>query len=326
MQMKTNDDFSKYKIMPMAPPWADLTIDSELMQKILEASRRLSRLDGFVSRLPNREIYINAIAYREANASCTIDGLKKTNRIVNKYWKILLSESINACNGKRLTEETLRKIYSELRNSLDDRHPGNEDIDSKKTTFLTHFMDNDYEVPKDPLFRMSILQYQFEASHPFRSGDGRAGRLVTILYLIQEGLLSQPCLCLSGCYVQHPDTYSEAMKSVIVTRNWKQWIMHNMESICCASEYTMGFINRIQEIMSRIEAAVAEHNLKIDSEHLPALMSIPYISPRQLMSGTIKSVNTAKKYLAQLESLGFLTKTKVGKEYVWINTELMSIL
>ena len=109
-------------------------------------------------------------------------------------------------------------------------------------------------------------------------------------------------------------------------RNWKQWIMHTLQSICCASEYTMGLIHRIEEVQDKIEIAIRENDLQLDRMELSALMSIPYISPRQLMSGSIKSVNTAKKYLSQLEKLGSLSKTKVGREYVWINTGLMEIL
>ena len=324
--MGTLDNQLKYKLQPMVPPWADMTIDIELMSKLLDASRRLSRLDGYVSRLPNRELFINAIVYREANASCIIDGLRKSDRIINNYHELLLSESIKACNGKRLTEETLLKMYTNLRNGLDDNPPRNQNIYARKATFLTQFMNNSHSLPKDPLFRMSLLQYQFEATYPFQNGDGRAGRLVAILYLIQEGLLSQPCLCLSGCYVQHPARYCEAVKSVSVSRNWEQWVEHTLKCICCASDYTMELIRRIQEIQNRIEAAIAENNLKMDRLDLSVLLNIPYISPRQFLSGSIKSVNTAKKYLVQLERLGILTKAKVGKEYVWVNTELMSVL
>lgn len=324
--MTTNDNNIKYKILPMVPPWADLIIDAELMTKLLDASRRLSRLDGLVTKLPNRELFINAIVYKEANASCLIDGLRKSDQIINNYHNLLLSESSNACNGERLTEETLLNIYFRLRNGLDDDPSRNQNLYARKAAFLTQYINNNHSLPKDPLFRMSILQYQFEATHPFQDGDGRVGRLVTILYLIQEGLLSQPCLCLSGCYVQQPDLYFEAEKSVSVSRNWKQWVMHTLKCICCASDYTMDLIRRIQEIQNRIEAAIAENNLKMDRLDLSVLLNIPYISPRQFLSGSIKSVNTAKKYLVQLERLGFLTKAKVGKEYVWVNTELMSVL
>lgn len=319
------DNQLKYKLQPMVPPWADMTIDIELMLKLLDASRRLSRLDGYVSRLENREMFIEAIVYREAKTSCAIDGLRKPERIVNKYREVLLRESRNIAEGTRLSEEILLKIYSELGSSLKDNDPVDEKLLSRTLTFLLQFLNNDYGVPKDPLFRMALVQYQFEATHPFRRA-GWAGRLISILYLIQEGLLSQPCLCLSGCYIQHPDIYVESVNSVSSSRNWKQWIMHTLNCICCASEYTMGLIRRIQEVLDRIDTAILENGLQLDRMNMSALLSIPYISPRQLMSGSIKSVNTAKKYLGQLEQLGLLSKTRVGRENVWVNTDLMKIL
>ena len=324
--METIDNKTKFKLQPMLPPWADMTFDTELMRKLLDASRRLSRLDGYVSKLADREKFIDAIVYREAKTSCAIDGLRKSERMVKKYREVLLRESRNVAEGNKLSEETLLKIYSELRSGFKDTRPVDEEVLAKTMTFLLHFLNNDYGIPKDPLFRMSLVQYQFEATQPFRSGDGRVGRLINILYLIQEGLLNQPCLCLSGCYIQHPDRYLESVKSVNTSRTWKQWIMHTLQSICCASEYTMGLIHRIEEVQDKIEIAIRENDLQLDRMELSALMSIPYISPRQLMSGSIKSVNTAKKYLSQLEKLGSLSKTKVGREYVWINTGLMEIL
>lgn len=324
--METNDKQVKYNLLPMLPPWADLTIDSELMLKLLDASRRLSRLDGFVSRLPNRELYIKAIVFREARTSCALDGLRKTNFLVNKYQDILLNESVNIAGGKRLTEETLLNIYSELRSGLGYGHFKNKAVETQTMTFLTQFINNTYNLPKDPLFRMAMLQYQFEATQPFVHGDGRAGRLINILYLIQEGLLSQPCFCLSACYIRHPNDYSAAVKSVGTSRNWRQWVMHTLNSICCASGLTMDLIQRIQDLQEKMDETIRQNGLQLDRMDDSVLLSIPYISPRQLMSGSIKSVNTAKKYLGQLEKLGLLSKTRVGREYVWVNTGLMEIL
>ena len=310
----------------MVPPWADLTLDSELMEKVLDASRRLSRLDGFVSSLPNSDYFIRAIVYREAKTSCALDGLRKTNVIVNKYQDLLLNESANISGGKRLTEETLLNIYSDLRGGLGAGRFKNKVVEAQTMTFLTQFINNTFNIPKDPLFRMCMVQYQFEATQPFENGDGRAGRLINILYLIQEGLLSQPCLCLSGCFLRHPNAYCEAVKSVSLSKDWRQWVMHVLQSICCASESTMELIRRIQALKEKIEDIIRQNGLQLDRMDASVLLSIPYISPRKLMSGSIKSVNTAKKYLGQLEQLGILSKTRVGKEYVWINTELMSIL
>ena len=99
-----------------------------------------------------------------------------------------------------------------------------------------------------------------------------------------------------------------------------------LDGISGASEYTISFIRRIQALKDKMETVIRENDLQTDRLDIAKLFKIPSINPRELMSGSIKSVNTAKKYLGQLENLGLLSKTKVGKKYVWVNTGLMDIL
>lgn len=307
----------------MLPPWVELTIDVEIASKLLEASRRLAHLKGFVAMLPDRDLYIDAIVYKEATASCAIDGIKGTHPIVDKYREMLQKRSQDVFRGIRLTEEDVLDIYSEL--DLEDGRSRGEEI-SSQTACMSQFLKSGYGFPKDPVFRMALGQYQLEATHPFRDDDGRAGRLVSVVYLIQEGLLEQPSLCLSACHLQKAGEYAEALKSVSVSRNWNRWVNYMLDSISSASDYTVNLILRIKTLKEKIEAVICENGLQLDRMDISTLFGIPYVSPRKLMSGSIKSVNTAKKYLGQLEELGILSKTRVGREYVWVNTGLMEVL
>lgn len=307
----------------MLPPWVELTIDVEIASKLLEASRRLAHLKGFVAMLPDRDLYIDAIVYKEATASCAIDGIDATDPIVGKYREVLMRESHDTLSQKGLKEETLLNIYSDLRS--DPKGSGNTEI-SEQTGYLTHFMKTGYGFPKDPLFRMALAQYQFEAIQPSLNGGGRTGRLASIVYLIHEELLGQPSLCLSAYHLHKFDEYTEALKSVSSSRNWRQWVIHMLDSISSASDYTVNLILRIKTLKEKIEAVISENGLQLDRMDISTLFGIPYVSPRKLMSGSIKSVNTAKKYLGQLEELGILSKTRVGREYVWVNTGLMDLL
>ena len=79
-------------------------------------------------------------------------------------------------------------------------------------------------------------------------------------------------------------------------------------------------------LMEKTENIVREKRNAIPRLEIPKLFEQPYIRPKNLISEKIKSVNTAKKYLSVLEELGLLTKERIGKEYVWFNTELMDIL
>ena len=307
----------------MLPPWVELSMDVNIMTKFLEASRHLAHLKGFVDMLPDRELYVNALIYKEAAASCAIDGIKESDPIVGKYMEILQKRSQDAIAGYRLTEEDVLDIYSEL--DLEDGRSRSEEIPSQ-TACMTQFLKSGYGFPKDPLLRMALGQYQLEATQPFRADDGRAGRLISIVYLIQEGLLGQPSLCLSAYHLQKAGEYAEGLKSVSASRNWNKWVIYILDSISSASDYTVSLILRIQALKEKIEAVIRDNDLQADRMDISALFGIPYISPRKLMSGSIKSVNTAKKYLGQLEQLGILSKTMAGREYVWVNTGLMEIL
>lgn len=97
-----------------------------------------------------------------------------------------------------------------------------------------------------------------------------------------------------------------------------------LDAVIQTSEYTIYKINRMRSLISKTEGIIPKSLLaKMD---VSKLFEQPYIRPKNLLSEKIKSINTAKKYLAELEGLGLLSKEKIGKEFVWFNTELMDIL
>ena len=188
------------------------------------------------------------------------------------------------------------------------------------------FLNDDSAYLVDSLLKMAMAHYQFEAIHPFRDGNGRTGRILCIIYLIQKGLLDLPILYLSAYILQNKDAYYYALNSVTGLRDWKAWILYMLEAVSQTSEYTIDKINRIRSLMEKTERIILENKLSLARLNLSKLFEQPYIRPKNLLSNTIKSINTAKKYLGQLERLGLLTKERIGKEYIWFNTELMAIL
>jgi Fic family protein len=204
--------------------------------------------------------------------------------------------------------------------------PRGKGVVEKKMADWIDFLNDDSAYPVDPLLKMAMAHYQFEAIHPFRDGNGRTGRILCIVYLIQKGLLDLPILYLSAYILQNKDAYYYALNSVTGLRNWKEWILYMLEAVSQTSEYTIDKINRIRSLMEKTERIILENKLSLARLNLSKLFEQPYIRPKNLLSDTIKSVNTAKKYLSQLEGLGLLTKERIGKEYIWFNTELMAIL
>lgn len=204
--------------------------------------------------------------------------------------------------------------------------PRGKGIVEKKMAELLEFMNDDTKYPIDSLLKMVMAHYQFEAIHPFRDGNGRTGRILCILYLIQKQLLELPILYLSAYILQNKDNYYWKLNGVTGTLLWKPWIMYMLEAVSQTVEYTTDKILRIKDLMEKTRTMMMENSLPVGKMDLSKLFEQPYIRPRNLLSEKIKSVNTAKKYLSQLESLGMLIKEKVGKEFIWFNTDLMTIL
>ena len=204
--------------------------------------------------------------------------------------------------------------------------PRGKGVVEKLLNDLVEFLNDDEKFPLDPLIKMAMAHYQFEAIHPFRDGNGRTGRIICLLYLIQKNLLEQPILYMSAYILRNKDKYYFDLSNVTGTQNWKEWMVFMMDTLIQTSEYTIYKINRIRELISKTEGLIRERKPSAAKIDIPKLFEQPYIRPKNLLSDKIKSVNTAKKYLTDLEVLGLLSKSRIGKEFVWFNTELMDIL
>jgi len=250
----------------------------------------------------------------------------------------------------RLTVEAIIEIYRKVKQTNDGIRPYQAEIVIRKRGWgsligetvytpprgkgvvekllndLVEFLDDDEKFPLDPLIKMAMAHYQFEAIHPFRDGNGRTGRIICLLYLIQKNLLEQPILYMSAYILRNKDKYYFDLSNVTGTQNWKEWMVFMMDTLIQTSEYTIYKINRIRELISKTEGLIRERKPSAAKIDIPKLFEQPYIRPKNLLSDKIKSVNTAKKYLTDLEGLGLLSKSRIGKEFVWFNTELMDIL
>lgn len=289
------------------------------------------------------DLYRN-LSYQEDNH---LDGPAKE---ILHYREALWKGYRNVVRDGKITIETMIDVYREVKRTRDGIRPYQAEIVIKKRgwgsliaetvytpprgkgvveqklTALTDFLNDDEGHPEDPLLKMAMAHYQFEAIHPFRDGNGRTGRILCILYLIMKGLLDLPILYLSAYILQNKDEYYSSLGNVTGTRNWKAWILYILEAVSQTAEYTIDKVNRIRALMEKTKSIVGDSGLPVSKLDFPKLFEQPYIRPKNLLSDKIKSINTAKKHLSQLEELGLLSKQKVGKEFVWFNTELMAIL
>ncbi len=101
-----------------------------------------------------------------------------------------------------------------------------EEVLREKLTALEQFINNQEVSALDPLIKMALIHYQFEAIHPFADGNGRTGRIVNVLYLVQQELLSQPILYLSSYIMKYKTEYYQLLRGVTEKDNWHDWIMY----------------------------------------------------------------------------------------------------
>ena len=193
---------------------------------------------------------------------------------------------------------------------------------------LIDFVNDDETYKIDPLIKLAIAHFQFEAIHPFRDGNGRTGRIFNIHILINKGLLDLPILFLSKYIIQHKEDYYQGLMGVSQRGDWKTWIMYVLDSIEQTANDTYNKINEIvrskDAILNFIEKEAK--SIKKKEELVNILFSQPYIKVKTLQEKKIYSEITARDYLNKLAELKILEKKTIEGHHYYLNTELYRIL
>lgn len=204
--------------------------------------------------------------------------------------------------------------------------PRGTELIKKKIENLFEYLNNDEAYPHDPLIKLAISHYQFEAIHPFRDGNGRTGRILAILLLLQKRLLEVPILYLSAYIIRQKDDYYYLLNRVTATDTWEKWIIYILKAIEETSIYTIQKIEEIEKLFINNYKLIDDKLPHIRKETIEKIFEQPYISPKRLIDSNVKSLNTAKKYLGQMEKLGIMVSEKIGKEIIYLNIDLYNLL
>ena len=192
---------------------------------------------------------------------------------------------------------------------------------------LIVFLSDDTFYKQDPLLKMALAHYQFEAIHPFSDGNGRTGRIINLLYLVCQGLLSRPILYLSKYIIENKDDYYFRLGAVTQQGDWKHWLLFMMKAV----QQTAALTNRlIDEIVTQMASTLeyGKENLKWYSKEVnEALFSQPYIKP-VILGNILKrtSRTTLTRYMQEMTKLGILSPKQDGKEVFYLNNDLIRIL
>ena len=205
--------------------------------------------------------------------------------------------------------------------------PRGKGIVEDKISNLLSYLNDGKTYTTDPLLKMAIAHYQFEAIHPFTDGNGRTGRILNLLYLVQQGLIPQPVLYLSKYIIENKDYYYYNMGAVSERGAWKNWVIYMMKAV----EQTSKHSNRmIDEIIDQMQATLeyGQAELKWYSKEInETLFTQPYLKPKAIGETLGRtSRTTLTKYMSELTRLKILTPKQDKKEVFYINSYLMIIL
>jgi len=179
----------------------------------------------------------------------------------------------------------------------------------------------------DPLIRLAAGHYQFEAIHPFADGNGRTGRILNSLFLVQEELLPQPILCLSRYLLQHRDAYLNLQLDVTRADGWEPWLLFMLEGVRETAQWTIGLIERARTLSDLTDTYVRQQLQKIHSRELvEVLLCQPYCRIEHLVEAGVARRQTASRYLRELVEVGVLEERKAGRDKLFANPQLLRLL
>ena len=174
---------------------------------------------------------------------------------------------------------------------------------------------------------MAVAHYQFEAIHPFTDGNGRTGRILNILYLVQEELLSLPILYLSRYIISHKNDYYANLLGVTRGQGWETWVLYMLDAVTSTAKWTTYKIIAIRDLADHTAEHVREQLPKIYSRELvDTIFQQPYCRISNLVDADIAKRQTASAYLKKLVSIGVLIERQIGRERLFVHPKLIQLV
>src|SRR6056297_2502959 len=335
----------------------------EVLKKALEAQQYLSELKGISQTIPNQGILLNTLPIQEARDSSEIESIvttsdalykadvekekrvEQTTKEVQRY-AVALNERFNRIRKGGLIrikdiiaiQETLEdndagvrslpgtKLTNPATGEIMFVPPQHKDVILKALENLEQFINNDELSDVHPLIKMAIIHVQFESIHPFYDGNGRSGRILNMLYLVQKGLLDIPVLYLSRYIVQNKPKYYSLLQRVRTDQDWESWILYMLEGVKQTSIGTIEDISQIRDEMMNTKHQIRDNFSFYSQDLINHIFRHPYTKINHLMEDLDVSRPTATKYLDELSNAGFLDKVKQGRNNYYINQRLLDIM
>jgi Fic family protein len=343
------------------PPLADLE-PRPVLKKLARAHRALAELKGIAAAIPNENILIQTLALQEAKDSSAIENIITTNdelfksvlnlesfknlsaKEVNNYAIALRHGFARVSQTGMLTNNHILEIQQTLethqagyrkvpgtllRNAATGTvvytPPQHPDEITNLMTNLERYINADELSDVDPLIKMAVIHFQFESIHPFYDGNGRTGRIINILYLVKQGLLSLPILYLSRFIIGHKSDYYQKLQGVRDHSDWESWILYMLTAIEVTANQTVNHIKGIKTLMQQYKNRIRQSYKFYSQDLLNNLFKHPYTKIEFLQNDLKVSRITAASYLNQLSKDGLLEMKKLGVSNYYINRPLYEL-
>ncbi|MGV3530559.1 MAG: Fic family protein [Flavisolibacter sp.] len=345
------------------PPAIDVETKPVLKQ-LATARAELALLNGRSATIPNETILINTLALQEARDSSAIENIITTHdelykaqlfeayftnaaaKEVSRYAEALKHGFSLVRKQKLITNKTILTIqrlleqndagYRQVRGTALVNEQTGETVYTPPQTVqeiedhmknLVAFMNNNELCQLDPLIKMALMHHQFESIHPFYDGNGRTGRILNILYLVQQGLLDLPVLYLSRYLIATKADYYRQLQAVRDTAQWDPWILYMLKGVEETARQTLVLIEGIRTLMQDYKQRMRSNLPKIYSQDLlNNLFRHPYTKIEFVVNELSVSRPTATNYLEALVRNGMLEKVKLGKSNYYMNPPLYELL
>ncbi len=351
-----------YNDLPLLPPPVELETKA-VLKRAVAAHRALADLRGMAARIPNQAILINGIVLQEARLSSEIENIVTTQdelfraaadmdgkadsatKEVLRYREALWT-GFGRLKDRPLTTNLVIELVRVIRNlDLDVRAvpgtklanpatgeviytpPEGQALLREKLANLERFLYPEPPDDLDPLVRMAVMHYQFEAIHPFTDGNGRTGRILNILWLVEQGLLDIPVLYLSRYILVNKAAYYAGLRGVTENAAWEPWVLYMLEGVEQTARETGERVRRILDLMENVRQEVHAKAPRIYSKDLIELIfQHPYCKIQFLLDAQLAKRQTASEYLRNLAELGLLRPLKIGRERYYVNERLFAEL
>jgi Fic family protein len=349
-----------YNDLPNLPPAVDLET-KRVLKACLKARVALAALRQATALIPNPAVLINSIPLLEAQASSEIENIVTTTDALFRHaqlaslaadpatkealrYRTALKAGFDSLKKRPLTTRTAEEVCTIIKDvhmtvrkvpgtklangatgEIIYTPPEGESRLRDKLANWERFVHGDEDI--DPVVRMAVSHYQFEAIHPFTDGNGRTGRVLNLLMLVEQGLLDLPVLYLSRYVIRSKAGYYNTLLAVTTRGAWEEWILYMLHATEETAMWTLAKIEAVRKLLEHTADFVRKMAPKQYSRELIELVFVqPYCRIENVVDAGIAKRQTASTYLHGLESVGILQQRQIGLNKLFVNSRFLKLL